>query len=54
MDFNQEVLVKEILNKSSPRRMPGSGQLITLDSGMRRNDGSWLVQDHLKTNYQQF
>ena len=35
---------KETLNKSSPRRMPGSSLLISLDSGMRRNDESGLVQ----------
>ena len=40
--------LKETLNKSSPRRRPGSSLLISLDSGMRRNDGSGLVQFLLK------
>jgi hypothetical protein len=37
-------IIREYLNKSSPRRRPGSRQLIFLDSGIRRNDKAGLVQ----------
>jgi hypothetical protein len=38
----------ETLNKSSPRQRPGSSLLIFLDSGIRGNVESKLVQELLK------
>ena len=40
-------LLRETPNNSSPRRTPGSSDLIWLDSGVRRNDESRIVQRFL-------
>ena len=40
-------MVSETLNKSSPRRKPGSSSLISLDSDFRRNGKYVLVKGFL-------
>jgi hypothetical protein len=44
MSLKVDVLIREALMYSSPRRTPGSSLLIQLDSGIRLNDGKGFIQ----------